>query len=71
LSHALGGRRVSGVAAIDVRDAFRTVIAGKQEVFYRADFHWTALAEATAAIEQDRPPVPPTGTDLCWEALRN
>jgi alginate O-acetyltransferase complex protein AlgJ len=41
--------RASGVTAIDVRDAFKTVIAGKQEVFYRADFHWTTFAaEATA-----------------------
>ena len=41
--------RVSGVTTIDVRDAFKTVIAGKQEVFYRADFHWTTFAaEATA-----------------------
>jgi alginate O-acetyltransferase complex protein AlgJ len=41
--------RASGVIAIDVRDAFKTVIAGKQEVFYRADFHWTTFAaEATA-----------------------
>ena len=41
--------RASGVTTIDVRDAFKTVIAGKQEVFYRADFHWTTFAaEATA-----------------------
>jgi alginate O-acetyltransferase complex protein AlgJ len=41
--------RSSGVTAIDIRDAFKTVIAGKQEVFYRADFHWTTFAaEATA-----------------------
>jgi alginate O-acetyltransferase complex protein AlgJ len=41
--------RFSGVTAIDIRDAFKTVIAGKQEVFYRADFHWTTFAaEATA-----------------------
>jgi alginate O-acetyltransferase complex protein AlgJ len=41
--------RSTGVTAIDVRDAFTAVIAGKQEVFYRADFHWTTFAaEATA-----------------------
>jgi len=41
--------RASGVTAIDVRDAFKTVTAGRQEVFYRADFHWTTFAaEATA-----------------------
>src|SRR5215216_50635 len=41
--------RSSGVTAIDVRDAFKIVIAGKQEVFNRADFHWTTFAaEATA-----------------------
>jgi alginate O-acetyltransferase complex protein AlgJ len=41
--------RVSGVTTIDVRDAFKTVIAGKQEVFYRADFHWTTFAAEAAA----------------------
>jgi alginate O-acetyltransferase complex protein AlgJ len=41
--------RSSGVTAIDVRDAFKTVIAGKQEVFYRADFHWTTFAAEASA----------------------
>jgi alginate O-acetyltransferase complex protein AlgJ len=43
--------RGSGVAAPDVRDAFKSVLASKQEVFYRADFHWTTYAaEATADL---------------------
>ncbi|KRR27910.1 hypothetical protein CQ14_08730 [Bradyrhizobium lablabi] len=43
--------RASGVTAIDVRDAFKTVVAGKQEVFYRADFHWTTFAAEASADE--------------------
>lgn len=41
--------RASGVTAIDIRDAFKTVIAAKQEVFYRADFHWTTFAAEASA----------------------
>jgi alginate O-acetyltransferase complex protein AlgJ len=41
--------RAGGVTAVDVRDAFKTVIAGKQEVFYRADFHWTTFAAEASA----------------------
>jgi alginate O-acetyltransferase complex protein AlgJ len=45
----LTGLRAGGVTAIDVRDAFKTVVAGKQEVFYRADFHWTTFAAEASA----------------------
>jgi alginate O-acetyltransferase complex protein AlgJ len=41
--------RSAGVAAPDLRDALKKVIAGKQEVFYRADFHWTTFAAEAAA----------------------
>lgn len=41
--------RAAGVTAVDVRDAFKTVIAAKQEVFYRADFHWTTFAAEASA----------------------
>ena len=41
--------KASGVTAVDARDAFKTVIAGKQEVFYRADFHWTTFAAEASA----------------------
>jgi alginate O-acetyltransferase complex protein AlgJ len=41
--------KTAGVTVVDVRDAFKEVIGRKQEVFYRADFHWTTFAaEATA-----------------------
>jgi alginate O-acetyltransferase complex protein AlgJ len=41
--------KAAGITAIDVRDAMKTVVTAKQEVFYRADFHWTTFAsEATA-----------------------
>src|SRR5437867_6052595 len=62
--------RSSGVTAIDVRDAFKTVIAGKQEVFYRADFHWTtfaaeASADQVAALILSSGPLPgKTGTRM-------
>ena len=62
--------RSSGVTAIDVRDAFKTVIAGKQEVFYRADFHWTtfaaeASADQVAALILSSGPLPgKTGTGM-------
>jgi alginate O-acetyltransferase complex protein AlgJ len=62
--------RSSGVAAIDVRDAFKTVVAGKQEVFYRADFHWTtfaaeASADQVAALILSSGPLPgKTGTGM-------
>lgn len=62
--------RSSGVTAIDVRDAFRTVTAGKQEVFYRADFHWTtfaaeATADQVAALILSSGPLPgKTGTGM-------
>lgn len=43
--------RAAGVDAPDVRDAFKTVVANKKEVFYRTDFHWTTFAaEATADL---------------------
>lgn len=53
----------AGVGAIDVRDALKNVIAGKQEVFYRADFHWTtfaaeASADQTAALINSDGPLP-------------
>ena len=55
--------RAAAVTAVDVRDAFKTVIARKQEVFYRADFHWTTFAaEATAdqlaAVIKETGPLP-------------
>jgi alginate O-acetyltransferase complex protein AlgJ len=43
--------RAAEVNAPDIRDAFKTVLAGKKEVFYRTDFHWTTFAaEATADL---------------------
>lgn len=43
--------RAAGVDAPDIRDAFKTVVADKKEVFYRTDFHWTTFAaEATADL---------------------
>ncbi|MCP3442071.1 twin-arginine translocation pathway signal [Bradyrhizobium sp. CCGUVB14] len=46
--------RIAGIKAPDVRDALRTVLAGKKEVFYRTDFHWTTFAsEATADLVAD------------------
>lgn len=43
--------RAAGVNAPDIRDAFKTVVADKREVFYRTDFHWTTFAaEATADL---------------------
>lgn len=43
--------RTAGVSSPDVRDAFKSVIADKKEVFYRTDFHWTTFAaEATADL---------------------
>lgn len=43
--------RAAGVNAPDIRDAFKAVVADKQEVFYRTDFHWTTFAaEATADL---------------------
>ena len=62
--------RSSGVTAIDVRDAFKTVVTGKQEVFYRADFHWTtfaaeASADQVAALILSSGPLPgKTGTGM-------
>lgn len=41
--------RAAGVTAVDVRDAFKAVITAKQEVFYRADFHWTTFAAEASA----------------------
>jgi alginate O-acetyltransferase complex protein AlgJ len=39
----------AAVTTVDVRDALKDTIRQKQEVFYRADFHWTTFAaEATA-----------------------
>ena len=39
----------AGVTTLDVRGALKDVVEQKQEVFYRADFHWTTFAaEATA-----------------------
>ena len=65
--------RAAGVNAPDVREAFKVVLAGKNEVFYRTDFHWTTFAaEATAdlvagVIAADAPPLsgrPGTGAQL-------
>nr|WP_249210136.1 twin-arginine translocation pathway signal [Bradyrhizobium manausense] len=43
--------RAAGVNTPDIRDAFKTVLADKKEVFYRTDFHWTTFAaEATADL---------------------
>lgn len=41
--------KAAGVAAIDLRDALKSVVAAKKEVFYRADFHWTTFAAEAAA----------------------
>lgn len=41
--------RSEGVIAPDLREAFRTVVIGKQEVFYRTDFHWTTFAAEASA----------------------
>jgi alginate O-acetyltransferase complex protein AlgJ len=41
--------RSEGVTAPDIREAFKTVVTGKQEVFYRADFHWTTFAAEASA----------------------
>ncbi len=60
----------ANVTAIDVRDAFKAVIAQRQEVFYRADFHWTTFAaEATAdavaaVIKRDGPLPGKTGSGM-------
>ena len=46
--------RAAGVNTPDLRDAFRTVLTDKKEVFYRTDFHWTTFAaEATADLIAD------------------
>ncbi|WP_156402598.1 MULTISPECIES: twin-arginine translocation pathway signal [unclassified Bradyrhizobium] len=45
----LTGLRTAGVAAPDLRDALKTVIADKKEVFYRTDFHWTTFAAEASA----------------------
>ncbi|MBR0993725.1 twin-arginine translocation pathway signal [Bradyrhizobium japonicum] len=41
--------RAAGVNTPDLRDALKTLIADKKEVFYRADFHWTTFAAEAAA----------------------
>ncbi|MBI5261816.1 MAG: twin-arginine translocation pathway signal [Bradyrhizobium sp.] len=41
--------RSQGVSAPDLRDAFKAVVLGKQEVFYRTDFHWTTFAAEASA----------------------
>lgn len=41
--------RAAGVNAPDLRDALKTVVADKKEVFYRTDFHWTTFAAEAAA----------------------
>lgn len=38
-----------GVIAPDLREAFRAVVTGKHEVFYRGDFHWTTFAAEASA----------------------
>jgi alginate O-acetyltransferase complex protein AlgJ len=53
----------AAVTSVDVRDAFKAVVANKQEVFYRADFHWTtfaaeASADQIAAFITGRGPLP-------------
>jgi alginate O-acetyltransferase complex protein AlgJ len=45
----LAEMRSAGIVAPDLRDALKKVIAGKQQVFYRADFHWTTYAAEAAA----------------------
>ncbi|MBR0837004.1 twin-arginine translocation pathway signal [Bradyrhizobium manausense] len=68
----LTGLRAEGIKAPDVRDALRTVLAAKKEVFYRTDFHWTTFAaEATADLVADMitaegplPGKPGTGASL-------
>ncbi|OKO86833.1 hypothetical protein AC630_01950 [Bradyrhizobium sp. AS23.2] len=69
---ALTELRAAGVNAPDIRDAFKTVVAEKKEVFYRTDFHWTTFAaEATADLvagvitaEGPLPGNPGSGTQL-------
>ena len=41
--------RTAGVGTPDLRDALKTVVADKKEVFYRTDFHWTTFAAEAAA----------------------
>jgi len=41
--------RGAGVETVDLRDAMKAVVAAKQEVFYRADFHWTTFAAEASA----------------------
>jgi len=41
--------RAAGVTALDLREALKTVVTAKKEVFYRADFHWTTFAAEAAA----------------------
>jgi alginate O-acetyltransferase complex protein AlgJ len=53
----------AGVTAVDIRDALKAVVAQKQEVFYRADFHWTtyaaeAAADQVAAVIKAAGPIP-------------
>lgn len=45
----LNAFRTAGVMAPDLRDALKTVVADKKEVFYRTDFHWTTFAAEAAA----------------------
>jgi alginate O-acetyltransferase complex protein AlgJ len=39
----------AAVNAVDIRDALKSIIEQKREVFYRADFHWTTFAAEAAA----------------------
>lgn len=41
--------RAAGIAAVDLRDAMKAVVKAGQEVFYRADFHWTTFAAEASA----------------------
>lgn len=41
--------RAAGVMTPDLREALKTVVADKREVFYRTDFHWTTFAAEAAA----------------------
>lgn len=55
--------RAGGVVTPDVREAFQAVVAAKNEVFYRTDFHWTtfaaeATADLVASVIASRGPLP-------------
>lgn len=49
--YILGQLKQAGLEAVDLRPALKSVQTGKQVIFYRADYHWSAWsAEAAAEV---------------------